>query len=932
MNYLRIKIFAIIFWAVGIGFAAVPVFSQEGEILVSGHLDGGAFDEFVRMVESQADCHFYYQPNWVEGISISFSGDQVRLSAILNNAFRGTSLRYLVDADQHVIITEGVDLLGSLPDYKQSGERAIYDGKEQITDTERRYINGRRTAEAETIIIGNRSAGRSGKNVIVNGKLDDYETGEPLIGATIYIEELQIGAVSDVVGHYSVVMSSGRYSAVFNCMGMREIRYFIDVYSDGQLNVSMEKELIPINEVTVKADRYHNVTGMQMGFERLDIKSIKEIPVVMGEKDLLRVAQMLPGVQNVGEGSSGFNVRGSPADQNLFYINKVPVYNPSHLFGFFSSFSPDIVKDFRLYKSNIPAEYGGRLASYFDISTRDGNRNRFTARGGISPITGRLAVEGPIKKDHTSFVLSARSTYSDWILKRLDNPELRNSNALFYDFAGNVTIEPSDRNLVKVFAYHSYDRFSLSTSNHYQYSNSGGSVDWRHRLSPSLSADLTALAGRYTFQTIDNTYPSASYTHDYLIDHYEAKANIRWITGLKHTVNFGASIINYRMNRGDILPAGPESSRIPTHLGNENGIESAIYIADEFKVMSWLTLYGGLRYSLFSNLGPNTVYDYYGNGPRDPANISDTLYYSGGEAIKTYSGPELRLAANFSTGANSSIKLSYNRIRQYLFMLSNTIAISPTDQWKLSDYHIRPPYLDQFSAGYYKDFPRRGISTSFEAYYKKTYDVVEYKDGASFITSPNVETEILQGNQQAYGLEFLLKKDLGKLNGWISYTLSRAMVQVRGDEPWNSINLGEPYPANYDKPHAVNVVANYRINRRFSFSSNLVYATGRPVTYPISLYYYNEQQIVDYSLRNKYRMPDYFRVDFSMNIEGNLKARKLAHSYWMFSIYNLTGRKNAYSIFFRSEDGRINGYKMSVFGTQIITLSWNFRFGNYASE
>ena len=348
--------------------------------------------------------------------------------------------------------------------------------------------------------------------------------------------------------------------------------------------------------------------------------------------------------------------------------------------------------------------------------------------------------------------------------------------------------------------------------------------------------------------------------------------------------------------------------------------------------MSWLTLYGGLRYSLFSNLGPNTVYEYYGNGPRDPANISDTLYYSGGEAIKTYSGPELRLAANFSTGPNSSIKLSYNRIRQYLFMLSNTIAISPTDQWKLSDYHIRPPYLDQFSAGYYRDFPRRGISTSIEAYYKKTYDIVEYKDGASFITSPNVETEILQGNQQAYGLEFLLKKDLGKLNGWISYTLSRAIVQVRGDEPWNSINLGEPYPANYDKPHAVNVVANYRINRRFSFSSNLVYATGRPVTYPISLYYYNEQQIVDYSLRNKYRMPDYFRIDFSMNIEGNLKARKLAHSYWMFSIYNLTGRKNAYSIFFRSEDGRINGYKMSVFGTQIITLSWNFRFGNYASD
>ena len=932
MDYLKISICCIICWAAGFGLAIHPVHAQEGEVLLSGHLDMGTFDALVEMAENQADCHFYYQPDWVEGISVSFSGDSIGLSGILDNAFRGFDLHYLVDGSRNIIIVRGPAPVRKLPEYRRAVGGDLPEGEDEITDIEKRYINGRRTAEAETIIVGDKSGGRSGINVFVNGKLSDAETGEPLIGATIYIEELQKGAVSDVVGHYSLVIPSGRYSAVFNCMGMKEVHYFLDVYSDGGLNVSMEKELIPINEVTVKADRYHNVTGMQMGFERLDIKSIKEIPVVMGEKDLLRVAQMLPGVQNVGEGSSGFNVRGSPADQNLFYINKVPVYNPSHLFGFFSSFSPDIIKDFRLYKSNIPAEYGGRLASYFDISTRDGNRNRFSARGGISPITGHLAVEGPIKKDHTSFVLSARSTYSDWILKRLDNPELRNSNALFYDFAGNVTVEPSDRNLLKVFAYHSFDRFSLSSTNHYQYANSGGSVDWRHRFSPSLTADLTALAGRYTFQTIDNTYPSASYKHDYLIDHYEAKANVRWIIGLKHTVNFGASIINYRLNRGDILPAGPESSRIPVQLGNENGIESAIYIADEYKVLPWLTLYGGLRYSLFTNLGPGTIYDYYDNGPRDPSNVSDTLHYASGEPVKTYSGPELRLAANFSTGANSSIKLSYNRIRQYLFMLSNTIAISPTDQWKLSDYHIRPPYLDQFSAGFYKDFPRRGISSSVETYYKRTYDVVEYKDGASFITSPNVETEILQGNQESYGIEWLLKKNLGKLNGWVSYTYSRAMVKVDGDEPWNRINFGKSYPANYDKPHALNLVANYRFNRRFSFSSNLVYATGRPVTYPISLYYYNDQEVVDYSLRNKYRMPDYFRIDFSMNIEGNLKARKLAHSYWMFSIYNLTGRKNAYSVYFRSEDGKINGYKMSVFGTQIFTISWNFRFGNYASE
>ncbi|KKL99476.1 hypothetical protein LCGC14_1814020, partial [marine sediment metagenome] len=363
----------------------------------------------------------------------------------------------------------------------------------------------------------------------------------------------------------------------------------------------------------------------------------------------------------------------------------------------------------------------------------------------------------------------------------------------------------------------------------------------------------------------------------------------------------------------------------------ESGIESAIYIADEYKLYPWLTLYGGLRYSLYSYMGPATVYEYYPDAPKIPASISDTLTFGRGP-VKTYSGPELRAALNFRTGGNSSFKLSYNRVRQYLFMLSNTIAIAPADQWKLTDYHIRPPYLDQYSAGYYKDFPRRGISTSIEVYYKRTYDIVEYKDGANFISSPQIETEILQGDQRAYGIELLLKKNQGKLNGWIAYTYSRVEVRIDGDYPWEQINFGEPYPANYDKPHALNIVANLRLNRRFSLSSNLVYSTGRPVTYPISLYYYDNKEIVDYSLRNKYRLPDYFRMDFSINIEGNLKAKKLAHSYWMFSIYNVTGRKNAYSVYFLSEEGSINGYKLSIFGTQIFTISWNFRFGNYASE
>ncbi|MCK4750280.1 MAG: TonB-dependent receptor, partial [Bacteroidales bacterium] len=388
----------------------------------------------------------------------------------------------------------------------------------------------------------------------------------------------------------------------------------------------------------------------------------------------------------------------------------------------------------------------------------------------------------------------------------------------------------------------------------------------------------------------------------------------------------------YDLNRGDVIPHGEESTRNPVELGGERGLQGGFYVGDEVHIMPGLTLYGGLRISYFALVGPGTVNLYYPDAPKDEETILDQVNYGSGEIIKFYGGPEPRLALNLSTGTNSSVKFSYNRLRQYLYMLTNTIAISPVDQWKLVDYHIKPPISDQVSAGYYMDFPRKGINATIEAYYKKTQNLVEFKDAAEFLSSPYIETEVLQGDQSAYGLEFMLKKNAGKLNGCISYAYSRSIVLVDGPLPWDKINNGNPYPSNYDKPHAVNLVSNYRITRRLSFSSNMVYSTGRPITAPKDIYYMNAQPIVNYSERNEYRIPDYFRIDVSMNIEGNLKARKLAHSYWMINVYNLTGRKNAYSVFFKSEEGQINGYKMSIFGAPIVTISWNFKLGNYASE
>jgi hypothetical protein len=784
----------------------------------------------------------------------------------------------------------------------------------------------------ETVTVGDAKSNPSGNQVFINGKVWDEENSESLVGVNVYLPGLQTGTITDIDGRFHLVLPVGKHEVHFSSVGMKEVRYFLNVFSDGQLNVRMEREIISINEVTVTSDRFDNVRGKQMGFERLDMKTIKEIPLVMGEKDLLKVAQMLPGIQTVGEGSSGFNVRGSSADQNMFYINKVPVYNTSHLFGFFSSFSPDIVKDFSIYKGNMPVQYGGRLASIFDITTRQGNKNSYTARGGISPITGHVAIEGPIKKGHTSFVLSARSTYSDWLLTKLEDPEIRNSSASFYDIAGNINVEHNEKNLIKIFGHYTSDNFKLADLNHFNYSNSGGSVTWRHTISSYITANFAAVGSNYSFRTINDDSPQSAYRHEYRIGHYELTSDLTWVYGQNHTLSIGGSTIFYDLNRGDVLASGTESTRMPVTLGKETGMETAVYIGDKINLRPWLTFSGGIRYGLFNLLGPETVYDYYPEGPKDASTIKDTLRFSTGETVKRYSGPELRASFNISTGTNSSVKLSYNRIRQYLFMLSNTIAISPTDQWKLCDYHITPPYCDQFSAGFYKDFTLAGIRTSAETYYKKIHRIVEYKDGADFIMNPNIEEAVLQGNQTAWGVELMLEKKVGKVNGWISYCYSRSHITVDGNDAWDRINNGLTYPANYDKPHALDATLNYRITRRLSLSSNLVYNTGRPVTYPVSVYYLNGQQYVYYSSRNKYRIPDYFRIDLSMNLEGNLKVRKRIHSYWMLNIYNLTGRRNAYSVYFKTEEGKINGYKMSIFGTRIITLSWIFKLGNYASE
>ena len=917
---------------IGISLYLTITGQQSDPAVVSGNFMNTPFADFVEIIEKNTSLKFFYLQDWVKNVTITFSGTNIQLADVLNDQLKKTDLAFFIDVN-NVYIFQGARISTELPDYIVSQVTAEEkDTLIGITETEKKYLEGNKIALIEVLEIGDKQKATKGTKCIISGKIIDESNEEPIIGATVYIEDLKTGATTDIDGRFNIILTPGKYKAAFNYMSMKQQVYYLQVYSSGQITIQMRMELIEIDEVKIIAYRNDNIRGIQMGYEKISAKTLKEIPTVFGEKDVLKVAQMLPGVLNVGEGSSGFNVRGSSSDQNMFYFNKVPVYNTSHLFGFFTSFNPDVINDFTLYKSNIPASYGGRLASVFNITTRQGSKKRFFGQGGISPITAHFSLEVPAIRDKVSIVVSGRGSYSDWILKKIKDPDIRKSSAFFYDGTFSVNAEINDKNLIKAFGYISKDKFSLSSINDYNYSNTGSSLVWKHLFSSSVTTDVAVIYSNYSFENINKTNLSTAYSQKYVLDHYEFRTDFSLINKADHKIEFGASGILYNLDRGYISPFGEISTRTPVDLGKETALECAVYLSDEFTLTKNLTVLSGLRYSLFNQYGPAVINKYYPEKLRTTGNIRETQSYKKGELIKSYSGPEYRVALNYVLDNNNSLKASYNRMYQYVFMLSNTIAISPDDKWKICDYHISPPVADQISVGYYRNFVNGGIKATLELYHKWINNQVEYKDGTDFTSSDPIETQVLQGKQRVNGIEMMISKNVGKTTGWLSYCYSRSFIQVDGGDKALQINYGIEYPSNYDRPHSLNLVLNYMVNRRLSLSTDFVYTTGRPITYPVSVYYSEGQEMLLFSKRNEYRIPDYIRLDLSIKLEGNLYKKKVIHSYWTINLYNALGRKNAYSVYYSAQNGKVQGQKMSIFGVPLFTVSWNYKFGNYLND
>jgi hypothetical protein len=899
--------------------------------LISGDFQHMTIDRFVEELEHQTGYNYYYDNKDFDSVKINLSVKDQALPDVLALAFANTDIYYAIDANNHVFFNKGkavttVLLAGLLTGIKADSSKQLpVKGMDIVNENNKNKPAQKSSLENKLYEIGQPGVVNNTDKATLDGYVLDSKTGEPYTGVSIYEEKLKIGTSTDPYGYYTITLPKGQHILNIQSIGIKDTRRLVLLHTDGRMNIELQGQVMTLKNVVMAAQKLNNIKNAQMGVQKIDIKTIRQVPVVFGEADILRVVLTLPGVKSVGEASTGLNVRGGAADQNLILFNDATIYNPSHFFGLFSAFNPELVKDVELYKSSIPAKFGGRLSSVIDINSRDGNKKKLSGTAGIGLLTSRFNLEGPLVKNKSSFILGVRTTYAKWLLNILPD-QYKNSRASFNDVNLNVNHQLGEKSTLYLTAYMSNDRFNLNSDTFYTYGNRNISLKLKQVFNNKLNALFTAGYDRYQYSIESDHNPVNAYKLGFDINQSYLKAHFNYYLSSKHKVEFGLNSIFYKLHPGSYQPVGKSSLVLPDTVATEQALESALYISDRYNITSAFSIDGGIRYSIFNYLGPKNIHTYAAGIPRTEENMLGSVHYSNGDFIKTYSGPEYRLSMRYAFSDSFSIKAGYNTQRQYIHSISNITSMAPTDIWKLSDPNIKPQSGDQFSLGLFKNLKDNTIEASVEVYYKRIKDYLDYKSGAKLIMNNHLETDVMNTRGKAYGLELMIKKSTGKLNGWLSYTWSRTLLQMDDPIAGEVINGGRYYPANYDKPHDFTFIGNYRVNHRFSISVNTTYSTGRPITLPIGSFYYGGSQRTLYADRNAYRIPDYFRTDFSMNIDGNHKVHQLTHNSWTIGVYNLTGRKNPYSVYFISEAGVIKGYKLSIFGSAIPYINFNIRF------
>lgn len=751
----------------------------------------------------------------------------------------------------------------------------------------------------------------------VSGHVSDASTGEDLIGATVYIRELSTGTVTNAYGFYSISLFEGDYVLGISYVGYSSQELNINLEADMNLDIALQPSAAEIDEVIISAKRKNeNITSLEMGTTKLPIQSIKQIPAFMGEVDVIKAIQLLPGVQASSEGASGFSVRGGSIDQNLILLDEATVYNASHLLGFFSVFNNDAVKDVKLYKGDIPASHGGRLASLLDVRMKDGNTKKISGSGGVGSIASRLTLEGPIIKDKTSFLLSGRRTYADIFLPLARNEDIRDNRLFFYDFNAKVNHIINENNRLFLSGYFGKDVFENEFAG-MNFGNRTMTLRWNHLFSKKLFSNFSLINSRYNYQLGTPAGDANGFDWSSYLRNISLKADFTYFANPQSTFSYGLSSIYHVFSPGLAKGVGEETIFNEFKLPENYAFEHGVYFMGEEKIGPFVAVKYGIRLSGFQNLGKATIYEF-----NDNYELVDSTRYSDREVFNSYFGLEPRLGINFTIDDNNSIKLSYNRSRQYMQLAQNSTSGTPLDIWFPANPNIKPQISDQIAAGYFRNFRDHSIETSVEVYYKNMQNTIDFRDHAQLLLNPYLDAEIRTGNSWSYGAEFLVRLNEDRLSGWVSYTLSRTERKIEG------INDGKVYTAPYDKPHDISFVMNYNLTKRLSVGANWVYASGLAYTFPTGRYEVLGKILPVYSKRNEYRFDNYHRLDLSLNLASKQKAGKKWSSDWNLSVYNAYGRKNTWAInFVQDEDNPSETYAEKTFLFSIIpAITYNFKF------
>jgi hypothetical protein len=914
-----------------IPFLAVVRLSGQEPVALSGVYNQVSLQEVILDLEKKSSYSFFFLKDWVAQDSVTVTVNSEAIVSVLDKILEGTTLNYhLIENEKRIIILQNTIVYDELPLYFFGRDSANVNAQttrgirnappptffnEDVRQTRKEYVVSK---------VGKADVTMLNSTYLLNGKAINARTGEVIEDLSIRVKGTNMLSVTNAQGAFELELPAGYNVLSIRAMGISSTEREVIMYNDGSLNLVLEEGLQQLDEVVVVADAAKNVEGAITGSEQIDSEESKNIPLVLGERDILQVAKTLPGISSAGEGATGLNVRGGKTDQNLVLLDDTVIYNPQHFFGIFQALNPFTTKGVDIYKGAVPVEFGGRLSSVFDIRTKNGNVEEISGEGSIGPVTANLALEIPLQKEKSSLVVGARGAYADWILRSLDDESLNNSEASFFDGILKYHNRVDDNNEVKATAYYSRDAFSITSDSLYNYNNRLFSVRWDHRYNEKTKGALVLDNSRYGFGIDFDGEANIDFDLDYSITETGVKYKLRTSLNDNHTLDYGVTAKVYSVNPGSIVPTGSDSNVSPVFIDAEQALEGALFIGDEINIGEKFLVNLGLRYAFFAALGSGTQRTYQDGLPKNESTVLDTISYGSGEVVKTYGGPEARISARYLIKPDLSIKASFNNSYQFLHTLSNNTTVSPIDTWKLSDLNIAPQQGYQASLGIYKNF--KEYELSLEGYYKIMDNVLDFKTGANLFLNENVETEVLQGDGKAYGVELLLKKNKGDFNGWLSYTYSRSLYRFDSEFSEERINNGDFFASNFDKPHDVSLITNYKFSRRYSVSANFVYQTGRPVTYPIGTFRFNNADFVAFSNRNEFRIPDFYRLDLGFNIEGNHKKNKLAHSFVTISMYNVLGRNNPYSVFFVTDNGEVKALQSSIFAIPIPSITYNFKF------